>query len=118
MKKLINKEVIFCDRCNKEVEYSAECVSCGSEFCYDCSKKIGKTFSAGVFYSGSGDSYFCHTCIQNIPPEMTSLFAAYIRIQALRQEQKTMWEDFDKRRNNAEEELQQLLKKGTYHDKS
>lgn len=108
MKKEITKEVTICDSCKKESSYGYHCVGCKLDFCYGCNEKMGKNFSHAVYASGSGDGYFCNTCIAQPSKEVKALFEAYIRIQALREEAKIRYESFKRRVTEAEEEVKKL----------
>ena len=65
MKKISEVEQAHCDRCDK-VNYLNVCLGCLAEYCWDCSKIEGKTFQGGVYHSGSGDGFFCNSCINNL----------------------------------------------------
>ena len=62
MKKTIKKEVLSCDRCNKENYYLTPCMLCGEEMCSDCREKHGKNYNYGVYVCGSGDGFYCKPC--------------------------------------------------------
>jgi hypothetical protein len=53
MKKVIEKEVEFCDVCTKEMDYGNRCLICGKAMCYECRKVHMTTFNHAIGFSGS-----------------------------------------------------------------
>jgi len=108
MKKEIKKEVTFCDRCKKE-GYVTVCLNCGVEHCYECQKTSGKTYKHRVYFSGFGDGYYCNDCNADLLKSGTDdLFNAYQWVYALRLELEAYNADFEKRMNEAEENLKRV----------
>jgi len=108
MKKIIKKEVSFCDNCQHECSYMPKCAVCGVEYCYDCKKNRMVKYNAGVYFSGHGDIYYCNKCHDALMKGNDPVFHAYRKIESLRQESKIWGEDFRKRCNNAEKHLKKL----------
>lgn len=110
MKKTVNKEVHFCDKCNAEQVYGFdECLCCGVEHCYECKKTEGRKYSHGVHVSGSGDGYYCNACdAKLLSSGEDKLHSAYRRVASLRAEAIAWSDGFDRRRNAAEMALSEL----------
>lgn len=109
MKKIIKKEVCFCDLCKKESNYPTPCLGCGSEVCYECQKKSGVVYPHAVHLSGSGDGFYCDKCDAKLWRNGTDkLHGAYRAVAALRTEAMAWNKDFTQRRVAAEELLKGL----------
>lgn len=108
VKKIVQKEVSICDVCGKEA-YVHTCLGCGMDFCWDCSKKDGITYEHAVYFSGTGDGFFCHKCDANPPKKIEKLHQAYRRIRVLREEQEIWYSDFELRMREAESILADIL---------
>lgn len=105
MKKMINKEVAFCDGCGKEREYGPICFICKDEFCYDCSKTHGTKLSEGIHHSGGKDLFICKTCEAKILSATTvqkNAYYAYLHLQKLRCDYNSFYEQFNKLQDEAE----------------
>jgi hypothetical protein len=103
MRKKIEREVTFCDKCGKEQDYGNTCDSCGVEMCYDCQEKHGVKYSHGVYFFGSGDGFYCKPCDNRLVKTKASpRHNALIEIKSLRKEQEVWSEDFRKRQEKAE----------------
>lgn len=114
MKKTIEKEVEFCDACEAE-GYTTACLCCGKEFCYDCRKTNGVEYSHSVHCQGSGDGFYCTECDSKLKKSgADKLHRAYLKIQDLRAEEKRFWEEFKKKADLAEAEVQTLFKAGGF----
>ena len=115
MKVTKKQEISLCDNCEKAEKWGLnhlnKCASCRKEYCYDCWEKLGEEFNMGVSFSGHGDIRVCHPCIIKPSKEVIPLLQAYQRIRALRQEAKTMWEDFEKRKKEAEAKAKEIYEK-------
>ncbi len=107
MKKLITKEVQFCDGCGAEA-YCEKCLGCEKEHCWQCRKPLGVEYSHSVGFSGSGDGYYCASCDINPKIEATPLHRAYIAISLLRRESKRFYEDWLRRCDEAEATLKAI----------
>lgn len=78
-------EVAVCDLCGTADAGYYRCLGCHKDVCFDCAKSAkAKTFSAGVYFSGSGDGVFCIPCLTAPPPAITELLAAYRDVDSLR----------------------------------
>ena len=111
MKKQITTDTHICDNCGKQQAYIESCLSCGKEFCYDCEKTEGIMYRHAVHFEGSGDGFFCNTCLgqmNNKHPKWI-LYQAYAAITNLRNEEAGWYKDFDKRSKVAEAKLKGLL---------
>jgi hypothetical protein len=109
MKKKINKEVILCDSCEKEVDYAQRCDCCGIELCYECGVDMMVDYSHSVYCSGSSDGKYCHSCDTKLSKSRENkLHNAYVKIRSLRNEQEAWYIDFKKRSDNAEKNAKEL----------
>jgi hypothetical protein len=112
MKKTIKKEAHYCDVCNKEEDYISECLGCGKEFCFDCKDKHGYEYSYKVYFRGWGDGYYCNECIKGLTKSKESArFNAYLRIQELKEESESIYDEFKKKQEKAEKEIEKFLDK-------
>lgn len=107
MKKVIDKEVHFCDKCGKEMEYPSNCMGCNKEYCYDCSKTEFVRYSHAIFFQGSGDGKFCIECNATPPDRLVKLMVLYRKIKALTAEYNEWWKDFELRHKAVEKELEE-----------
>jgi len=111
MRKVIEKEVAFCDDCGNEADYVHTCIGCGKEYCYDCHDAHLTEFRCGVSFGGSGDGEFCKECIENPPtPKLRKLLKAYLKIRALKTERDAVYNDFQARCKKAEAEVDKTYK--------
>jgi hypothetical protein len=85
-------------------------LGCGKDVCWDCKKKAGIEVHAGLFFSGSGDGFYCNSCRTLRSVVASDLYQAYLKIHVMRQEYDSWSADFEIKRKKAEEELQLLLK--------
>lgn len=110
MKKMIQTEVIVCDKCGAQESYMNECMTCGTEFCYECWKKHGKEYSHGVYLRGSGDGYYCNPCDAKLTKSgADKRHSAYRVIESLRSELEAWTTDFKGRQEKAEKALKTIL---------
>lgn len=110
MRQTIQKEVTLCDVCGEE-GYAEPCLKCGKEVCWKCKKTQGVTYNAGVYFSGSGDGFYCHSCNETlILSRADELHNAYTHIRALRNEAEAFGRDFKNRQERAEEAIRPLLR--------
>ena len=94
MKKIIEEEAIFCDRCEGRADFPSTCRHCGSQHCYSCREKHGVEYNHAVHFSGSDDGYYCNECDAELQASKSdALHCAYLAIMALRQESKAFSED-------------------------
>jgi hypothetical protein len=113
MKKVVEKEVEFCDNCGSDDCVFNECIGCGKHFCYECNdkKKVGQKYSHAVYCSGSRDAYLCTDCILLPTPKIQEILEVYGKIANLRSESKVWYEDFEKRTKEAEAAVKVLAEK-------
>lgn len=111
MKKVIKKEVTFCDCCGNEMEYSHKCIRCGKDHCYNCLSK-GKEYAHSVHCSGSGDGFYCNECDAILTQSKSdTLHNAYKEIELLRLVERSMWEEFKCKVEIAEKNVKSELSK-------
>ncbi len=110
MKKIIKKEITFCDKCDKEYPYLNKCLNCNVEMCYDCVQKHGESYDHAVYFRGSGDGFYCKPCNQELKSiGKDKRYNAYLTIRLLQDELETWGNDFKKRQDNAERILKNLI---------
>jgi hypothetical protein len=110
MKKIVAKEISFCDICKKPMDFGYDCAECGIEFCYECHKDRMIGYSAGVGWGGSGDIHYCKKCHDKLITSANDpIFEAYRKIFDLGQEGKRFYDDYKIRCNAAEKNLKKLL---------
>lgn len=113
MKREVLKMVKFCDACESEDSIYYECVSCGKNFCYNCKQKnsVGQEFRHAVHFSGSFDCFLCMDCLASPTPKTKEILAAYLKIQQLTEEEKSWYECFRKRCEDAETKVKVIADK-------
>ena len=112
MKKIIQKEVSYCDSCGKEDIYVRACENCGIEHCYECRKLYGKEYDHAVTVSGSVNGYYCKKCDAELTKtNENELHNAYCHIQSLSDEAVGWGVNFRRRSKEAEAHLEALLKR-------
>jgi len=110
MKRVIEKEVTICDKCNKET-YVRKCLKCGVEHCWDCRQTEGVEYTHSVWSSGSGDGYYCNKCDTELKKTHSDkLHSAYLTIEDLGIEYNSFIENYDKRAKTAESVIKELIK--------
>lgn len=110
MKRTVEKEVTLCDVCGAE-GYVTPCLKCGKEVCWPCQKTQGESYNAGVYFSGSGDGFYCHPCNEMLILSQTDeLHKAYTHIRGLRNEAEAFGRDFKNRQEQAEAAIKPLLR--------
>ena len=107
-KKKLTQDVVFCDACGTDKHVYSHCGNCGVDHCYECAKKLGKTYSHGVYCGGSGDGYYCTQCQATLHKTGDVRFMAYLRIQDLRAECERWSADFNARQTAAEKAIRDL----------
>lgn len=106
MKKTIQKETHFCDKCGKEESYINACMNCGAEMCYECWDKHGRKYNHAIYFQGSGDGYYCQPCDAKLTKDGNDKrHNAYRAIKSLRDELEAWHTDFKKRQEKAENAL-------------
>jgi hypothetical protein len=111
MKKTKTIEIECCDICKGE-SLIQTCNSCGTMLCWDHREEYGVVYSHAVYFSGSGDGFYCKECDSKLLKSgKDKKHNAYRAVGALRTELKTWNSNFDLRKSKAEEHLQTLLKK-------
>jgi hypothetical protein len=108
MKKVMRKEVEFCDGCNAET-YVTACMKCGVDHCWQCQEKWGVEYAHGVYVKGSGDGYWCKPCdVQMSESGSDELYLAYVAIRQVRDEMIAFNAEWSQRKDAAESRLKQL----------
>ncbi len=109
MKKVVNVETHVCDACGKQQGYIDHCLHCGVEHCYECKPTHGIDYKHGVYFSGSGDGYYCTPCDRKLTTHGgDKRHTAYRTILALRNEVMGWNEDFKRRMDAAEAVMKKL----------
>lgn len=109
MKKTVKKEVIVCDKCNKEEEHVEKCLSCKVEMCYDCREKYGITYNHAVYFQGDGDGFYCYDCDSKLKSSRKNeRYNAYKVIELLKVELEDWHKSFKKRQEIAEKALKAI----------
>ncbi len=103
--------VAQCDFCGDSSNVWYKCRSCKVDACYDCKKKHGTEFNHSVYCSGSGDGWYCTTCMAT--QKSDDALPLYMAIRDLRNELKRFQDEFDRRRADAETRLRDQLDKGS-----
>lgn len=110
MKKTIEKEVKFCDKCGKEDSHPTACLACGTEMCSDCQTKYGVSYNHAVHFQGSDDGFYCNPCdVKLMAQGSDEQHNAYLAIKALRDEEDAYWANFGKRAKAAEDAVKKFL---------
>lgn len=107
MRKIVEKEVTFCDFCGAE-NYVEPCLKCGKEACWECKKKpeVGVEYSHAVYFCGGGDGFYCRPCdLALSESQADAKHNAYVAIRSLRDELKGWQVSFEKRQKIAEEQV-------------
>lgn len=103
MTKTIEKEVRFCDKCGNEDSYPTACMGCGTEMCNACQSKHGKRYSHAVYFSGTGDGFYCNPCDAKLAAAGNDKrYNAYLAIKSLKDELDAWQIAFKKRQEAAE----------------
>lgn len=110
MKKLTEKEIVFCDFCKKEALYGYKCFVCGIDSCFDCGKNNIVVYTCGVGFSSSRDGYYCISCDALMNHKDDPLHNAYIAIKKLKKERDDFYADFEIKTKKAEALIEQLFK--------
>lgn len=109
MKKVIQQSVTICDVEGCENHAHTKCLGCGRDYCYDHKKTLGREYSAGVYFSGSGDGFYCTQCDARLSAKGDKLLLAYKKVSYIRDDIKVSNEMYDKRIKEAEAALEKLL---------
>jgi late competence protein required for DNA uptake (superfamily II DNA/RNA helicase) len=115
MKKLISTEINVCDFCEPKEHLNQydhcyeKCVLCGKHVCSKCSEKVGKTFSMSVFFSGSGDAFYCNQCL--ISNSADSLLPLYKKMLFLKEERDSYLSNFTRREKEVREAIESYRKR-------
>lgn len=110
MKKVIEKQISVCDVCLKEDVYVRACLNCGKEMCWECQKKSGVEYSGSVYFSGSGDGFYCTDCNRELSSKANNpIHNAYKHILRIKEEHKAWSDNFEERRKQAEQALRDLM---------
>ncbi len=107
MKRLVNKEMDFCDVCGGESNQWNVCQSCGKNICYKCKPFNAKEYRHSVYCSG-GNRLYCLECDQRLSKAGDNKWRAYKLIESLGNEAKGFDDDFQKRATKAESDLKSL----------
>lgn len=107
MKKVIEKEVSFCDHCGKEIKlYATGCMGCGLEYCHECRITNIVGYNHGVYAQGTRDGRFCNKCNANPPVRVKRLMGLYKKIAKMRTVMDEWNHHFDVERKQIERELE------------
>ena len=111
MKKIVSKEMLFCDNCDKEESYMYSCAICGIEYCHECGKDRYVKYSAGVVWGGGDDIRYCNVCHEKLLQNNNDpVFKAYRKINYLKNERDRFYEYHTKKCDAAEAALKKLIK--------
>ncbi len=105
MKKVVSKEMNFCDVCTGESNQWDVCQSCGKNICHKCKPANAKEYGHSVYCSVSGAGLYCLECDQRLTKAGNKKHRAYKLIESLRNENRGFNEEFQKRATEAESEL-------------
>lgn len=98
MKKIIEKEVHFCDTCGKEAGLIIECVTCEHEFCFDCGDQLMVRFYVSM--DRGNTSYVCRKCLEQ-PEKLTGIerekYVHLMHVKAVRDEYEAVYKGRKKR---------------------
>ena len=108
MKSEVTRTTTTCDFCNSTESTYEACANCGLDICYDCKKTKGVEYKHAIYFSGSGDGFYCDRCHSELTAEPNPLFIAYKKIQLLRLEMNSFSADFKVRQEEAEANLKRL----------
>lgn len=109
MKKIVEKEVEFCDYCNREAGWVYACGNCSKGACYECKSRVGVEYSRGIYGGGTGDGFYCSPCdIALSESGHDQKHNAYRVVRSLRDEYEGWSKNFEKRRKKAEADLEAL----------
>src|SRR4051812_15710406 len=98
MRKMVAKEVFFCDVCRREQYIALSCKNCGTEMCSFCWEHHGQVYSSNIFVSQGYDGHYCNFCDRQLRLKGTNkLHAAYLQIRELRLEMEQWNEAFTAR---------------------
>jgi len=99
----------YCDFCGEESW--EQCLGCGKDICWECQRDgtKAKEYHHGVYVSGTSDGAYCLKCDAEMKAKGDPVHAAYLSIEALREEAKEWDKDFTRRREAAEKLLEALL---------
>lgn len=122
MRRTIAMEERVCDFCGGTFLVYDTCRACGKDICGACTqrapiKQRGKkghavAYNDRVFSSSSDDGTYCFVCDENLSADGTNaLHNAYLDIADLRSEYEQWEQGFAARRKEAEEHLEQELKR-------
>lgn len=108
MKKLVTKEVDYCDSCNSEHSLYT-CLTCKKEFCYSCSKTKAIEYPHSIHFRGSGDGFYCLECnSKHMAAGDNPLFNCFVQIKNLRNQYEVLSQDIKEAGKRAEEALKRL----------
>lgn len=109
MRKIIEKEVEFCDACGKEA-YCQKCLGCSKEYCYDCREKLMVEYRHSLHFGGSYDGHFCQECDTNPPEHIKRLHHAYQTMRSLKNEWEGSYANIERRAKSTEARIKALSK--------
>ena len=106
MKKIVQREIHFCDKCGLERFHVNTCLQCGLELCYECSEYHGKRYDKSTVTFGSGDGFYCNECDSTLTSTgENKLHNAYRAIKRLKDEMKAFETDWERRSAEANDAL-------------
>lgn len=98
MKKIIEKEVTFCDNCGKEAGLVLECVTCETELCFDCSDQLMVRLYVGM--DRGNTAYICKKCFDR-PETIAGIerekYDHLMNVKAVRAEYEAVYQSQKKR---------------------
>ena len=112
MKKIIQKEVEFCDKCGRELDFcKSTCMNCGLTYCYNCSESGMVEYPHALHRSGGGDGCYCKKCDAVLTHAHDSaLHNAYREMQKLREMEKTLYDGLHNQADDLENRISGLFK--------
>lgn len=102
----VKQTITTCDFCGSGGCFR-KCLGCQKDVCYTCMDTKGTDYKHAVYFSGSGDGFYCHDCDGKKP---TPLLLAYREIRDLTRERQIFDADFSKRMKEAEALVESLRK--------
>ena len=111
MKKTIQVEAIVCDKCGdgRDLHSCYSCLNCGMDMCYGCLEKYGIKYSYAVYFSGSGDGYYCINCDNKLKTSgKDELWNAYFRIHLLKKKSERFGKNFQFLAKQAEKDVEKI----------
>ena len=110
MKTTATVDTHACDFCGQIETYQSQCRLCKKDICFGCRKTHSVEYPHAVHFAGTGDGTYCKSCDEKLRQEGNDpLHAAYLGIQAMRDEMESFQRQFRDRAAAAEEAVQHAL---------